>query len=97
MLISIEVAIIVVLILINGFLAMSEMAVVSSKKARLKKLVDDGERGADKALTLAEIKKIYDHKPIVVVEGILGLEWLQDLQKLDPAIKVLLKIKHLQI
>ena len=40
------------LILLNGVLAMSEIAVVSSRKARLQKLADDGSPGAKSALAL---------------------------------------------
>jgi len=40
------------LILLNGILAMSEIAVVSSRKARLQKLADDGSLGAQSALAL---------------------------------------------
>jgi putative hemolysin len=42
------------LILLNGVFAMSEMAVVSSRKARLQHLADDGHRGAKVALRLAQ-------------------------------------------
>jgi putative hemolysin len=42
------------LILMNGVFAMSEMAVVSSRKARLQHLADDGRRGAKVALRLAQ-------------------------------------------
>lgn len=52
--IAFELIVIAILILSNGLLAMSEMAVVSSKKARLKKLADQGTRGAKTALKLAE-------------------------------------------
>jgi putative hemolysin len=51
---SVEIAIVLVLILINGALAMSELAVVSSRPARLKVLADQGSRGAATALRLAE-------------------------------------------
>ena len=43
----------VVLILLNGLLAMSEIAVVSARKARLQKLADDGSPGASSALALS--------------------------------------------
>ncbi|MCX6127384.1 MAG: hemolysin family protein, partial [Proteobacteria bacterium] len=39
---------------INGFLALSEMALVSSRKTRLQKLADDGHHGATVALSLSE-------------------------------------------
>lgn len=41
------------LILLNGILAMSEIAVVSSRKSRLQKLSDDGSPGAQSALELS--------------------------------------------
>lgn len=40
------------LILLNGVLAMTEIAVVSSRKARLQKLAEDGSPGAQSALAL---------------------------------------------
>lgn len=49
-----EISIVVALILVNGLLAMSEMAVVSSRPARLKVLRDDGVRGAATAMRLGE-------------------------------------------
>lgn len=47
-----DLALLVVLILINGIFAMSEIAVVSSRKSRLQNLADDGSLGADAALKL---------------------------------------------
>lgn len=49
-----EILIVVVLILVNGALAMSELAVVSSRTARLKVLADQGNKGAATAMRLAE-------------------------------------------
>ncbi|MDP3547936.1 MAG: hemolysin family protein [Phreatobacter sp.] len=49
-----EIAIILVLTVINGVLAMSELAVVSSRPARLKVLSDQGSKGAATALRLAD-------------------------------------------
>ncbi|WP_186416784.1 hemolysin family protein [Bosea sp. CS1GBMeth4] len=46
--------IVVVLTVINGVLAMSELAVVSSRPARLKVLSDQGSKGAATAIRLAE-------------------------------------------
>ncbi|MGX1785183.1 hemolysin family protein [Bosea sp. NPDC055332] len=46
--------VVVVLTVINGVLAMSELAVVSSRPARLKVLSDQGSKGAAKAIRLAE-------------------------------------------
>jgi putative hemolysin len=50
----VELLIVVVLILLNGALAMSELAVVSSRPARLKVMAADGDKGAAIALKLAE-------------------------------------------
>jgi putative hemolysin len=47
-----DIALLFILILINGVLAMSEIAVVSSRKARLQRLADDGSPGAESALEL---------------------------------------------
>jgi putative hemolysin len=48
-----EIAVVVVLTIVNGLLAMSELAVVSSRSTRLKVLQDKGNRGATVALRLA--------------------------------------------
>jgi putative hemolysin len=42
------------LIILNGLFAMSEMALVSARKARLQKHIDEGDRGAIMAARLAE-------------------------------------------
>lgn len=47
-----EISAIVLLILLNGFFAMSEMALVSAKKVRLRKLAKAGDRNAQSALEL---------------------------------------------
>ncbi|TJV37834.1 MAG: DUF21 domain-containing protein, partial [Mesorhizobium sp.] len=47
-----EIAIVVVLICVNGLLAMSELAIVSSRPARLKAMIDRGVKGAGRALAL---------------------------------------------
>jgi putative hemolysin len=49
-----EILIVVVLILVNGALAMSELAVVSSRSARLKVMADQGNKGAATAMRLAD-------------------------------------------
>ena len=49
-----EIAIIGCLLLANGVFALAEISVVSSRKARLRKLADEGAPGAAKALALAE-------------------------------------------
>jgi Hemolysins and related proteins containing CBS domains len=51
---GVDILIIFLLLLLNGFFAMSELAVVSSRKPRLKNLADQGHRGAQVALELAE-------------------------------------------
>lgn len=48
-----EIAIVVLLTLINGLFAMSELAIVSARPARLKLLADKGSRGAATAIRLA--------------------------------------------
>ena len=48
-----DLALIVALVAINGLLSMSELAIVSSREARLKALVKSGSRGAQCALDLA--------------------------------------------
>lgn len=47
-----DIALLLFLILLNGLFAMSEIAVVSSRKARLQRLADDGSPGAHSALSL---------------------------------------------
>ncbi len=49
-----EAGFIAILLLLNGIFSMSEMAVVSAKKARLQKLVNRGHKGAAEAIRLAE-------------------------------------------
>lgn len=48
----IEIVIVVVLVCVNGLLAMSELAVVSSRPARLKGMIERKVKGADRALAL---------------------------------------------
>ena len=50
----VEILIVAALILINGALAMSELAVVSSRPARLKPMAEKGNRGAAAALQLGQ-------------------------------------------
>jgi putative hemolysin len=49
-----EVALLLGLILINGLFAMSEIALVTSRKSRLQALVDEGDAGAAAAMALNE-------------------------------------------
>ena len=48
-----EICIVAALIVINGLLAMSELAIVSSRPARLRRMVDMGVSGSRRALALA--------------------------------------------
>src|ERR1700747_211256 len=50
---SLELSIVILLIVINGLLSMSELAVVSSRPARLSLLASKGVRGAERARALA--------------------------------------------
>ncbi|MDE1904546.1 MAG: DUF21 domain-containing protein, partial [Alphaproteobacteria bacterium] len=47
-----QLAVILVLILLNGFFAMSELAIVSARRVRLQAAVDAGRGGARLALSL---------------------------------------------
>jgi putative hemolysin len=49
-----ELAIVVGLTLLNGFFAMAELAIVSSRRIRLQQMAEAGSRGAARALALAE-------------------------------------------
>lgn len=49
----VEISIVLLLILLNGFLAMSELAVVSARPARLKVMAERGSHGAASAIRLA--------------------------------------------
>lgn len=49
-----EIVIVILLTLINGLLAMSELAIVSARPARLKLLAEKGSKGAATAIRLAE-------------------------------------------
>ena len=48
-----ELVVLLLLFVVNGVFSMSEMAVVSSRKARLQQLFDEGRAGAGTALELA--------------------------------------------
>mgnify|MGYP001150396684 CR=1 FL=1 len=48
----IEILVIFILILLNGFFSMSEIAIVSARKVRLEQRADEGDRGAAHALDL---------------------------------------------
>ncbi|TPE53127.1 hemolysin family protein [Amaricoccus solimangrovi] len=49
-----ELFVVLFLILLNGFFAMSELAIVSARRVRLEQMAKGGNRGAAKALRLAE-------------------------------------------
>jgi putative hemolysin len=49
-----EIIVVVLLVLLNGFFAMSELAIVSSRRGRLERLAADGSAGARAALALAK-------------------------------------------
>ncbi|MEJ0061965.1 MAG: hemolysin family protein [Alphaproteobacteria bacterium] len=49
-----ELIIVLCLILLNGYFAMAEIAVVSARRSRLKQLAEEGSPGARRALKLAE-------------------------------------------
>ncbi|GKS74687.1 hemolysin family protein [Acidovorax sp. SUPP950] len=49
-----EIAILFALILLNGLFAMSELALVTARKTRLQKLIDEGDSGAVAAVKLGE-------------------------------------------
>jgi magnesium and cobalt exporter, CNNM family len=50
---SVEVSLIIVLIVVNGLLSMSELAIVSARPARLELLAQRNVQGARRALALA--------------------------------------------
>lgn len=52
--VSLELAAVLFLILLNGFFAMSELAVVSARKIRLQQMAEEGRHGATMALSLQE-------------------------------------------
>jgi putative hemolysin len=52
--VTLEIAVVVLLTLLNGVFAMSELAVVSSRRTRLQQLSDEGHKGARLALDLQE-------------------------------------------
>jgi putative hemolysin len=57
--IGMEIVVIFGLIILNGIFALSEIAVVSSRKARLQQRINEGEAGAESALRLAENPNIF--------------------------------------
>src|SRR5688572_24560096 len=51
---GLEILLIFVLLIINGLFSMSEIAVVSARRVRLQRQSDEGNKGAQAALDLAE-------------------------------------------
>ncbi|HUY69049.1 MAG TPA: hemolysin family protein [Alphaproteobacteria bacterium] len=49
-----DIGVVFLLILLNGFFAMSELAIVSARRGRLKRMAGDGRKGARIALHMAE-------------------------------------------
>ena len=93
-----EILIIFTLILLNGVFAMSEIAVVTSRKARLKKYIDAGDKGAIAAAKVGEDPTNFlstiqiGITSISILNGIVGesvlaepfATWLQAQLPLDP-------------
>jgi putative hemolysin len=93
-----EIAILFALILLNGVFAMSEIALVTARKARLQKLVDEGNTSAIAAVKLGEDPTRFlstiqiGITSIGVLNGIVGeaalapplAEWLMTLGMQDP-------------
>ena len=52
--VALQIAVIVLLVLLNGFFAMSETALVSSRKARLRQRAEQDQEGARTALELTD-------------------------------------------
>jgi len=50
---ALEIGVVLALFVLNGFFAMAELAIVSSRRARLERLVKEGRSGAQLALALA--------------------------------------------
>ena len=51
---NLEIIVVILLVLLNGFFAMSELAIVSSRQGRLERLAANGSAGASAALSLAK-------------------------------------------
>ncbi len=93
-----EIAVLAALILLNGLFAMSEIALVTSRRARLQALVDGGDAGAAAAMALNEQPTRFlstiqvGITSIGVLSGIVGeaalaaplAEWLQGFQLFEP-------------
>src|SRR5690606_2643788 len=79
-----EIAILFALIVLNGLFAMSEIALVTARKARLQKLADDGDRSAAIALALGSDPNRFlstiqiGITSIAILNGIVGQAALAD-------------------
>ena len=93
-----DIALLLLLILLNGVFAMSEIAVVSSRRARLQRLADDGSPGAHSALALHSEPAHFlstiqvGITSVGILSGAIGetaladplTEWLKEFTLLDP-------------
>ncbi len=79
-----DIMLLLFLILLNGVFSMSEIAVVSSRRARLQKLADDNKRGAKSALALYNEPSIFlstiqvGITTIAILSGAIGEATLAD-------------------
>jgi putative hemolysin len=95
---GLEILIILLLVLLNGIFSLSEMSVVSSRKARLQQRANDGDVGAFNALQLAENPNTFlstiqiGITLIGILSGAVGgvgiskllAEWIDDIPMLAP-------------
>jgi putative hemolysin len=95
---GLEILIILLLVLLNGIFSLSEMSVVSSRKARLQQRANEGDAGAYNALQLAENPNIFlstiqiGITLIGILSGAVGgvgiskllAEWIDDIPILAP-------------
>lgn len=49
-----DIAVVLGLVLLNGFFALSELAIVSARKPRLRMMADGGDKGAERAIRLSD-------------------------------------------
>jgi putative hemolysin len=96
-----DVLLLLLLILLNALFAMSEMAVVSSRKARLQRMADDGVPGARSAVALNEEPSAFlstiqvGITTVGVVSGVVGegliatpiARWLSQFTPIEPYAK----------
>ena len=94
---TIEILIIFLLIIVNGILVMSEMAIVSSRKVRLQQLAKQGDAKAQVALQLANEPNQFLSTVqagitlIVILSGAVGEKTIA--QRLDPLVALVPEIK----